>query len=150
MKKIATLLTVAVLASGCSQMPNVQLPNLTTGSITPQAPAAAGPTRGRPVVAGRPARMYIFAGFKEKDCSPVQANLSLAQQPAKGTVEFRPGQTTTIMQSGSGKCIGTKLPGIGVYYTAAEGQTGTDRFVVSATTPTGEVSSKTFDLKIAQ
>lgn len=148
MKQIIAMLIAAASVAACSQMPQ-----LTTGSIFPAtapAPEAAPatPKRGRPVVAGRPARMFIFAGFKEKDCSPVEATYALAEQPTKGTVEFRPGQTTTIMQSGSGKCIGSKLPGTGVYYTAAKGQSGPDRFVVQATTASGQVSTKAFDLKI--
>lgn len=146
MKQVVIALSAAFIAAGCSQIPRLQ-----TGSLQAAPPVvqtAASPTRGRPVVAGRPARMYIFAGFKEKDCTPVEATLAVAQQPSKGTVEFKPGQSTTIMQSGSGKCIGAKMQGTGVYYTAAKGQSGPDRFVVSATTPNGQVSTKTFNLKI--
>ena len=152
MRTILTLASVAVLAAGCAQTQQLatalssptSVNPIATGSVTP----AAERKRERPVVAGRPARMYIFAGFKEETCEPVEASLSLTSQPQKGTVEFRAGQMTTITQSASGKCLGTKLPGTAVYYTANAGTLGSDSFTVQATTPTGSPTSKTFALDI--
>lgn len=92
--------------------------------------------------------MYVFAGFKEKTCEPVEANLTLTQKPTQGTVEFRKNQTTTITQSASGKCLGTKMTGTGVYYTANDDAFGPDRFAVEAKTDSGPTSTKTFALKI--
>ena len=152
MTRYAVALMVAIssiaVVGGCAQL---QTPPLGTGPITTGATppsTTATPKRLRPVVANRPARMYVFAGFKEKDCSPVPTTLAISTQPAQGKVEFRKGQTTTVMQSASGKCIGTKITGTGVYYTANAGASGPDTFAVTATTASGTSSTKTFSLNV--
>jgi hypothetical protein len=94
--------------------------------------------------------MYVWAGFKEKDCSPIDAAVVVSKAPAKGTVSFRPGQETTIQFSGSGKCVGQRLKGTGVYYTASKGQTGTDQFTATATTPSGQTVTRTFQVRIVE
>ncbi|MEL6297725.1 MAG: hypothetical protein AAFQ45_04055 [Pseudomonadota bacterium] len=145
-RTLALLVVPAALAvTGCAQ----------SGVPTTQStPTAAGPItaakRERPVVAGRPARVYVFAGFDETTCAPVQMQLAADIPPQKGTVEFRPNQATTITESASGKCVGAQIAGTGVYYTARPDASGSDRFTVSATTASGQGQSKVFDVKIAR
>jgi hypothetical protein len=96
---------------------------------TPTADAAV---RSTPVVPGRPARVFIFAGFG-KQCEPVAApQITITEPPAKGDVSFVPGQETTIQYSAQGTCIGQKTQGTGIYYTARAGQEGADRFSIAA------------------
>jgi len=94
--------------------------------------------------------MYIWAGFSEKDCRVVTPKFAVTQAPAKGTVSFRPNQPTKIQHSGSGKCLGTKLPGTGIYYTAGKGQSGSDQFSITATTPSGQTATKSFQVEIVE
>ena len=114
------------------------------------APNAGAATRSTPVVPGRPARVFIFAGFG-KNCEPVAApQITIIAPPAKGDVSFVPGQETTIQYSVQGTCIGRKTQGTGVYYTARAGQTGTDTFSVSAKLDGGETATRTFEVRIAE
>ena len=136
---------MALLAAACAQQGQTMAPAATnTASVAPPTMSK----RQRPVVAGRPARLYIFAGFDEGTCKPVEPKLSVSSPPLKGTIEFRPGQTTTVMQSQSGKCIGQRMTGTGVYYTATKGQNGPDQFSVTARTPSGKATTKTFNFEI--
>jgi hypothetical protein len=151
---IAAVLVAGVAVVGCSTTPTLTMPNLaapvsgvTTGAL-PAGNKAAAPVRGTPVVADRPARVFVWAGFKEKDCSPVPATVTVAKQPGKGTVSFRDNQTTTVQYSQSGKCIGQRMQGTGVYYTAGKGKEGVDTFSVTATTPTGQTLSRSFQVRI--
>jgi hypothetical protein len=106
--------------------------------------------RSQPVVPGRRARVFIFAGFGD-DCQPVPApKFTITAPPAKGEVSFVPGQETVIKTSAQGTCLGQKTTGTGIYYTANAGQQGTDRFAVLATLPTGETATRTFEVHIAQ
>jgi hypothetical protein len=119
------------------------------------APAAGVPTadaavRSAPVVPGRAARVFIFAGFGDK-CEAVAApEITITSPPAKGEVTFVPGQETTIQHSAQGTCIGQKTKGTGIYYTARAGQQGTDRFSIAAKLATGETASRTFEVRIAE
>ncbi len=140
---LAVLLALALGACAQSQSLAIQ-----TASVPPVSKAEA--VRGTPVVSGRPARVYIMAGFKEADCSPVNPTMQVTQPPKMGTVTFKPGQATTIDHSGSGKCKGAKLLGTGIYYTAAPGATGADSFVVSATTGTGAPTTKAFTVRVVE
>lgn len=107
-------------------------------------------TRASPVVAGRPARVFVFAGFG-KNCEAVPDPLvSVTAPPAKGDVSFQPGQETTIMSSVQGTCIGQKARGTGVYYIARSGASGTDRFTVSAKLASGETTTRTFEVRIVE
>jgi hypothetical protein len=121
----------------------------------PPAPVAEAPTsdaavRSTPVVPGRRARVFVFAGFGKK-CEPVAApQITITGPPAKGDVTFVPGQETTIQYSAQGTCIGQKTQGTGVYYTARAGQQGTDRFSVAAKLGTGETATRTFEVRIAE
>ena len=113
-------------------------------------PTADAAVRSTPVVPGRAARVFVFAGFGDK-CEPVAApQITITAPPAKGEVTFVPGQDTTIQYSAQGTCIGQKTKGTGVYYTARAGQQGTDRFSIAAKLATGETASRTFEVRIAE
>ena len=90
-----------------------------------------------------------MAAFDDACRQVAAAALTVDQPPAKGTLSFRENQATTVMYSLSGKCIGTKLTGTGIYYTAAKGATGTDTFKVSAKLASGEMATRTFTVSIA-
>ncbi len=94
--------------------------------------------------------MFIWAGFDENTCKPIPAKVTLANAPAKGSVKFKPNQSTMIKQSDSGKCIGKRMRGTGIYYTARFGQTGDDQFSVTATTPSGDITTRSFNVKISE
>lgn len=142
---------LGLAASGCSTMPG-------GGDLTSLLPASSPVTtgsvpktaekRGLPVVKGRAARMYVWAAFLEKDCSPVDANITISKAPTKGTVSFRDKQPTLVQHSLSGKCVGQTIEGKGVYYTANKGADGDDTFEVTATSPSGTPVTKTFNVRI--
>jgi hypothetical protein len=129
-----------------------QAPLLTTGAInSPGAinqAAPEHPTRSTPAVAGRPARVFVMVGFMQKDCSAIVPDIKVLRAPTKGSVSFQPNQMTTVQFSQTGKCTGTRLPGTGIYYTARAGATGGDSFTVEATTPGGEVATRTFHVRV--
>jgi hypothetical protein len=106
--------------------------------------------RSMPVVPGRSARVFIFAGIGEK-CEPVAAPLiTITDPPAKGDVSLVTGQETTIQYSAQGTCVGRKAIGTGIYYTARAGQEGKDRFSISAKLPSNETATRTFEVTIAE
>ncbi|MFT3729998.1 MAG: hypothetical protein QM780_01045 [Hyphomicrobium sp.] len=116
---------------------------------TSDAPADVA-VRSTPVVPGRRARVFIFAGLGDK-CEPLPAPaITITEPPSKGDVTFVPGQETTIEYSAKGTCLGKKATGTGVYYTAREGAEGKDRFAVSAKLASGETVGRTFEVTIAQ
>lgn len=129
--------------SGCSQTPPAQ-----TQTAAPANTPGTAVARKTPVIAERPARMYIWAGFDPKDCKAVTPKLTVTQQPSKGAVSFQPNQLTTITQSSSGACLGRSLRGTGIYYTAHKGQSGADQFSVTATAGSRQAVSRTFQLNI--
>lgn len=107
-------------------------------------------TRTTPVVAGRPARVFIFAGLGDT-CEPLPPPaVAIVQQPSKGALSFVPGQETTIRTSAQGTCLGRVAKGTAVYYTAREQTEGTDRFSVSAQLAGGQALTRTFEVTIAQ
>jgi hypothetical protein len=143
---VVGLALALVTAAGCSGL----------GSQGSDAPLTAdGATvdaavRATPVVAGRPARVFIFAGFGRR-CETVAApQITVTEPPTKGEVSFVPGQETTIQQSAQGTCIGQKTKGTGIYYTARAGQQGVDRFSVAAKLASGETALRTFEVRIAE
>jgi len=143
---------VAVLALALVVVPGCSGPNSQVGRapLPADAPTADAVVRSMPVVPGRPARVFIFAGFGD-NCEPVAApEITITSPPAKGDVSFVPGQETTIKYSAQGTCIGQKTKGTGLYYTARAGQDGTDRFSVSARLASGETATRTFVVRIAQ
>ncbi len=112
------------------------------------APGSAGDgVRRDPVVAGRRSRVFVMAGFGEKCESLATPNLTLTQPPQKGDVSFEPGQETTVNTSATGTCIGQRVTGTGIYYTARPGQTGQDSFAVEAELG-GSVTQRTFSVEI--
>ncbi len=90
-----------------------------------------------------------MAGFGET-CESLQSpTVTVTQPPAKGSVSFEPGQETTIKTSASGACIGQRVLGTGIYYTARHGETGTDTFGVEASLG-GSVTQRTFTVEIVE
>jgi hypothetical protein len=142
-------MVILTALAGCSGL-NSQGPTPAPLPGDVPAPAADAATRSTPVVPGRPARVFIFAGFG-KNCEPVAApQITVIAPPAKGDVSFVPGQETTIQYSVQGTCIGQKTQGTGVYYTARAGQNGTDTFSLSAKLASGETATRTFEVRIAE
>ncbi len=106
--------------------------------------------RSMPVVPGRPARVFIFAGL-DKNCKPIAApRITITEQPAKGDVSFVPDQETTIQYSAKGTCAGRKATGAGIYYTARVEQEGKDQFSIIAKLPSGDTATRTFEVTIAK
>jgi hypothetical protein len=150
-RPLATAALALSLIGGCSgigtQDGSAPLPG---DAPTAGAPTADAAVRSTPVVPGRAARVFVFAGFGDK-CEPVAApQITITAPPAKGEVTFVPGQETTIQYSAQGTCIGQKTKGTGVYYTARAGQQGTDRFSIAAKLASGETASRTFEVRIAE
>ena len=100
------------------------------------------------VKSGEATRVFVMAGFTPECAFIGFPDIALATPPAKGTVETKPGEATTIQYSLSGKCIGTKVEGTGIYYKAAVGQTGEDTFTVSGRLGSGEPATRTFSVII--
>ncbi len=113
-------------------------------------PSEANGVRTSPVVAGRPARVFVFAGVGKKCEQIAPPEITITHLPVKGDVSFVPGQETTIATTAQGTCLGTKTKGMGIYYTARPGQSGTDAFAVEAKLATGEVAKRDFAVTIAE
>ncbi len=153
---ISVLVVFGALGTACSSpsvpgadQPKTAVQDLAAG-LPQSAQDAAAAVRARPVVVGRAARMFVFAGFGPK-CEPVAApDITITLLPQKGDVSFVPGQETTVNFSAKGTCIGEKVTGTGVYYTARAGATGVDRFTVIAKLASGASSTRTFEVKIAE
>jgi hypothetical protein len=139
---------IAACSGVSSQGDGAPLPAAT--APTADAPTADAAVRSTPVVPGRRARVFIFAGLGDH-CEPVPApQITVTAPPAKGDVSFVPGQETTIKTSTHGTCIGQTAKGTGLYYTARGGQSGTDRFTVTAKLASGETATRTFEVHIAE
>lgn len=122
----------------------------------PTAPSATAPgtrpddtaVRSSPVVPGRPGRVFVMAGVGLK-CEPIgDPQITITEPPQKGDVSLVAGQETTIQYSVSGNCTGQRTKGTGIYYTAREGTAGTDRFSISAKLGSGEVATRSFEVRI--
>lgn len=142
-----TLLAVTLIgAAGCSGIGTQD----GAAPLPGEPPTSDAAVRSTPVVPGRAARVFVFAGFGD-NCEPVAApQITVTAPPAKGEVTFVRGQDTTIQYSAQGTCIGQKTKGTGVYYTARAGQTGTDRFSIAAKLATGETATRIFEVRIAE
>jgi hypothetical protein len=105
--------------------------------------------RGTKVVPERPARVFVMAGFDAACKSVDPVKITITAQPAQGQVTLRPGQETTVQYSASGKCIGTRVVGTGIYYTARADAAGADTFAIAAQIGSGEPVTRTFELRIA-
>lgn len=142
-------LAVLVLAGCSSPGPAGDQAMLQSGPGQ-SAPTMDAATRMSPVVVGRPARVFVFAGVG-KNCESVAAPaITITSPPSKGDVTLKPGQETAIAASAQGTCVGQKSTGTGVYYTARAGASGTDRFAVEAKLASGEVSARTFEVTIEE
>ncbi len=140
---------VALLAAGLAVLPALtgcssSDPN--AGAAPPQAEAGV---RQTPVVAGRRARVFVMAGFGAQCESLPAPNLTVTLAPQKGDVSFEPDQETTVNTSASGTCIGQRVLGTGIYYTARPGQTGGDTFSVQAELG-GSVTERSFAVEIVE
>jgi hypothetical protein len=134
------LLAAVLLLAACSS----------PGSQTDVAATQALPDDGvrrDPVVAGRRARVFVMAGFGENCESLPAPEISVTRQPAKGTVTFEPGQSTTIKTSATGTCIGKDVQGTGIYYTARPGEQGADNFAIEASLG-GSTTQRSFTVDI--
>jgi hypothetical protein len=146
--RIGVSILLLTVVAGCSAATNPGLTATPPGQGVGQPEDVA--VRSMPVVPGRKARVFIFAGLGDR-CEPLAApQISITRQPAKGDISFVPGQETTIAYSARGTCLGQKAAGTGVYYTAREGADGTDSFAVSAKLASGETVSRAFEVTIAQ
>ena len=141
---------VAAVLAGCSS-PGPENPPAGPQATTSQAqPTTDAATRASPVVAGRPARVFVMAGV-DQACKPLPApQITITQPPTKGDVTFKPGQATTLAATARGTGVGQKSIGTGIYYTARAGSTGTDRFMIEAKLASGEVATRTFEGRIEQ
>lgn len=118
--------------------------------ITIESTTLRAQERSTKVVANRPARIYVFAGFDTACQSLTGLAIEIARAPTKGQVALREGQETTIMNSASGKCVGTRQKGTGIYYTAAPGAQGSDTFAVTARIGDNPPVTRTFTVAIAE
>ena len=104
------------------------------------------PTRVSP---GASTRVWIMAAWDDT-CQQLPApRIDVTTKPAKGAIGLREGQTTTVKSSRSGTCIGTRVTGTGVYYTANAGAEGADTFTIEARLASGETAMRTFRITIA-
>lgn len=134
----------ASLLAACSGTPG-DGPSSALPAVTQDAA-----TRSAPVVAGRRARVFTFAGLGNA-CEPLAPpEVAILQQPSKGALSLVANQETTILTSTQGTCIGRVAKGTAVYYTAREGEEGSDRFAVSAKLSEGAAVTRTFEVTIAQ
>ena len=116
------------------------------GAAHVSAQETPAPTRVSP---GASTRVWIMAAFDDK-CQPMAApRIDIVIKPAKGAISLREGQATTVKSSRSGTCIGARLTGTGIYYTANAGAEGADTFAIEARLATGEVSSRSFQMLVA-
>jgi len=139
--RAAVLASVACALAACSSPGSPPDPGAAA------SPDAGDGVRRDPVVAGRRARVFVMAGFGEHCESLAAPTITITQPPAKGSVSFEPGQETTINTSASGTCIGQRVLGTGIYYTARPGETGADTFAVEASLE-GSITRRTFSIQI--
>jgi hypothetical protein len=93
--------------------------------------------------------VFVMAGFDAACQSTGYPQISIVTPPTKGQVSLREGQGTTVQYSLSGKCVGAKVLGTGIYYTAGAGTDGPDSFTISAKLGSGETAERSFKLNIS-
>jgi hypothetical protein len=113
-----------------------------------QATAQDAAPKGTRVAPGGTTRVYVMAAFDKQCQSLAKPVITVTAPPAKGQVSFREGQSIVVQSSLSGQCIGSRVTGTGIYYTAAASAAGPDTFSISATLATGEVATRTFWLNV--
>lgn len=133
-------------------MPRLSIPLVLAVALTPLAIAfaqdtPAGMTRAVP---DRPTRVFIMAAFDDACRSLPAPPIEITEPPKKGTVQFRPGQSTTVQITATGKCKGAIVTGTGIYYAARADASGEDRFTISARSSTGEIATRTFQMFISE
>ena len=111
---------------------------------------AQEPPRGATRVSpGGTTRVYVMAGF-DAQCKPTPAaTISIDVAPTKGTISLREGQSIIVQQSVSGSCVGSRVTGTGIYYTAKPDGQGPDSFTITARLTSGETASRTFQLHVS-
>ncbi len=118
------------------------------------ASATAGAAQETPpgmirAVPDRPTRVFIMAAFDD-DCRSLPAPaIEISVAPKKGAVQFRAGQSTTVQYSLTGKCVGTRVTGTGIYYAARADAAGEDTFTITARSANGEVATRTFQMFVS-
>ena len=128
-------------------------PAVATGALAAVALAIAThagsqEAKGTRVSPGASTRVYVMAAF-DKDCvSLPKPDIAVTAPPAKGQVSFREGQVVVVQQSLSGNCLGQRVTGTGVYYTANPNASGPDTFSITARLATGETTERSFQLRI--
>lgn len=105
--------------------------------------------RGTHVAPGAETRVFVMTAFDAQCRQLGSPRIAIDVLPGKGTVTLREGQETVVEYSLSGRCIGTRVAGTGIYYTASRDGAGADTFTISAHMPGGEVATRTFKLQIA-
>lgn len=105
--------------------------------------------RGTKVIPDRPARVFVMAGFDTACKSIAPVRITITSPPAQGQITLREAQSTTVQYSVSGACIGSKVVGTGIYYTARPDAAGTDTFAIAAQIGSGEPVTRTFSVRIA-
>lgn len=137
----AAMVGAALAATACS-------PAAGPGESVAATVTQDAATRTTPVVAGRPARVFVYAALGEA-CMPLPApTLRVVAPPSQGELSFREGQPTTLASAGGSECGGRSATGTGVYYTARDGAAGSDRFTVEARAGDGTVQSRSFEVRI--
>lgn len=97
----------------------------------------------------RPTRVFIMAAFDD-DCRSLPAPaIEISVAPKMGAVQLREGQSTTVQYSLSGKCVGTRVTGTGIYYAARGDASGEDTFTITARSANGEVATRTFRMFVS-
>lgn len=120
----------------------------TVTASDPSAPTQDAATRASPVVPGRRARVFIFAGLGPK-CEALPApQITVTAPPQKGDLSFEPGQSTVLTTATNPACVGKPATGTGLYYTARAGSDGVDQFAVEARTASGDRLARTFAVRI--
>ena len=146
MPRIALLVLPLIgLLGACA--PETVTNALSTGTVVPESVGA--PVRGTQAIPGRPARVYVMAALEPGCVGGKAPVINIERTPTKGTVTFQPRQETTIQFSKSGSCVGQRVLGTGIYYTARAGEKGADSFTIRADTGDGGPVSQTFNVQIA-
>ena len=102
------------------------------------------------MIVGRPARVFVMTSVDASCRSLPEPEITIIRPPAKGDITFKPAQTTTLASTAQGTCLGRTATGTGIYYTARAGNSGADQFAITAKAQTGEVATRTFDVKITE
>jgi hypothetical protein len=130
---------------GCSLLSAI----VSTLPMLVEAGAVAQDERGTKMVPERPGRVYVMAGFDAGCAAVAPVRITIDVPPTQGSVSLREGQETVIQVSLTGNCVGRRIKGTGIYYTARAGATGADAFTVTARIGGGEPVTKMFKVKIA-